>query len=152
LNRFLALIVAVGALALVAVGCGSSDDSTTDSTASLTKAEFLKQGNAICAAGNKEINKGFEELSFDDKKGPSAAEIEEVAESTLVPSITKQIGEIRDIGIPSGEEDTVEVFLDNAEAAVEEVESDPSSIAGNKDPFADVNEEANEIGLVKCGE
>jgi hypothetical protein len=149
--RLIALIGAVMAFAAIAAGCGSSD-STTDSTASLTKAEFLKQGNAICAAGNKEINAGFEELSFDEKKGPTEAQIEEVAEDTVVPSVTKQIGEIRDLGFPSGEEETYETFLDNAEAAVEEVEEDPSSVAGNSDPFADVNKEANAIGLVKCGE
>jgi hypothetical protein len=149
--RLIALIGAVMAFAAVAAGCGSSD-STTDSTASLSKAEFVKQGNAICAAGNKEINEGFEELSFDEKKGPTEAQIEEVAEDTLIPSVSKQIDEVRALGAPSGEEEQVETFLDNAESALEEVEEDPSSIAGNKDPFAEVNKEANAIGLVKCAE
>ena len=70
MSKILALIVAISAVALVAAGCGSSDDSTTDSTASLTKGEFLKQGNAICAKGNQELEAGFNsfgkehELSF----------------------------------------------------------------------------------------
>ena len=85
-------------------------------------------------------------------KQPSEAEIAEFAENTLVPSVTKQVGEIRDLGLPSGEEETYETFLDNAGEAIEAVEEDPSSIAGNEDPFGDVNKEANEIGLAKCGE
>jgi hypothetical protein len=151
LKRFIALIVAVAAFAVVVAGCGSSD-STTDSTASLSKAEFVKQGNAICAAGNKEINAGFEELSFNKKTGPTEAQIEEVAEDTLVPSVTKQIGEIRALGAPSGEEEAVETFLENAEKDVEDVEEDPSSVAGNGDPFAGVNKEAKAIGLDACAE
>ena len=132
MNRLIALVVALVAVALLAAGCGSSDDSTTDSTTSLTKAEFLKQGNAICAAGNKEIEEAFEELSFDEKKGPSTAELEEITEDTLAPSVSKQIDELRELGAPSGDEETVNTILDNAEAAVEEIEEDPGSIAGNR--------------------
>jgi len=40
---------------LVLAGCGSS--SGPESTRSLTKAEFLKKGDAICAKGGEEINR-----------------------------------------------------------------------------------------------
>ena len=87
MNRLIALLAALGAVALIVAGCGS-DSSTTDSTASLTKAEYLKQGNAICAAGNKEINAGFEkffeENEFSKKNQPTQADFQEGAEEVQV--------------------------------------------------------------------
>lgn len=49
------------ALAVLMTGCGSSSGST-ESTSSLTKAQFLKQGNAICAraAKNKSYSMGID--------------------------------------------------------------------------------------------
>jgi hypothetical protein len=154
LNRFLALLVAVAAVALVAAGCGSGD-SSTDSTASLSKAEFVKQGNAICEAGNKEINAGFEEFSkesgFSKKNQPTQADFEEGAEEIVVPSVRKQIDEITELGAPEGEEDQVEAFLENAEAQLEKGEEDASLLADeNNDLFAGVNKEAQALGLNSC--
>ena len=91
--RLLVPIVAALAVALVVAGCGSSDD-TSSNEASLTKAEFVKEGNAICDAGNKEINAGFEE-TFTKGQQPSKAEFSEAIESVLIPSVSKQIGEIK---------------------------------------------------------
>jgi hypothetical protein len=154
-NRFLVLTAAVTAIALVAVGCGSDDDNgTTDSTASLTKAEFLEQGNAICRAGNKAIDGEFEkfaeEHNLSENKPPTDAQFEEAAEEFLVPAIARQVEEVRDLGLPEGEEDTVDEFLENAEAEVEKIEDDPSAL--NEDAFVAVNKEARTIGLVACSE
>ena len=152
--RLIALIGAVMIIALIAAGCGDSDDDDT-TTASLTKAEFLKQGNAICSAGNREIEADFEAFAKEnnlENKAPSDAQFEEIAESTLIPSVSKQVEELRALGVPSGEEDQVDTLLDNAEEAVEELEEDPGSLSGNEDPFADVNQEARAYGLTACGE
>jgi hypothetical protein len=148
-NRFLVLIAAVAAVALVAAGCGS-DDSTTDSTASLTKAEFLKQGNAICDAGNKEINAGFNEF-LPKGKEPSKAELDEAMETVLIPSIAKQIEEIRALGAPEGEEEAVEDFLVGAEEELEKGEEEPASLA-TEASFSKTSQEAKAIGLTSCAE
>jgi len=157
-NRFLVLIAAVAAVALVAAGCGG-DDSTTDSTASLTKAEFLKQGNAICAAGNKTLDRGFEQFAKENKdsnlsknKKPSEAELEEISEAVLIPGISKQVEELRGLGAPEGDEGEVDELLSNAEEALEEVEEDPSALSEENGAFAEVNKEAREYGLTVCGE
>jgi hypothetical protein len=151
LNRFLALIVAVGAFALIVAGCGSSDDdSTTDSTASLTKAEFVKQGNAICDAGNKEINAGFNEF-LPKGKEPSKAVLDEAIETVLIPSVTKQVEEIRALGAPEGEEEAVEDFLAGAEEELEKGEEEPASLATDAS-FDKTNQEGKAIGLTSCAE
>ena len=147
-----ALIAATMAIALVAAGCGDSDDDTT--TASITKAEFLKQGNAICKAGNDEIDSEFEkfaeENNLSEDEEPTQAQFEEAAEDFLLPSVSRQVEEVRALGVPEGEEDAVNAFLDSAEAEVEAIEADPSLLEG--DAFEDVNKEADAIGLSACSE
>jgi hypothetical protein len=150
LNRFFALLIAVVAVGLVASGCGSSDDTTTDSTPSLTKAEFLKQGNAICTAGNKEINAGFNE-ALPKGKQPSKAELDEALETVLIPSITKHVEEIRALGAPEGEEEAVEDFLAGAEEELEKGEEEPAYLATDAS-FKKTNQEAKAIGLTSCAE
>jgi hypothetical protein len=144
------------AVALIVAGCGS-DNSTTDTTASLTKAEFVKQGNAICKEGNEKIESEFEkfakENNLSQKKAPTEAQLEEAAEEFLIPQITKQVEGLRALGAPSGEEDKVNALLDDAETALEEVEEDPTLLSGEKsEPFEDVNKEARAVGLTTCGE
>jgi predicted lipid-binding transport protein (Tim44 family) len=155
-TRLIAIIGGIVAIALIVAGCGSGD-STTDSTASLSKAEFVKQGNAICEAGNKEINAGFEEFSkekeFSKKKQPTQADFEEGAEEIVVPSVSKQIDELSELSAPEGEEEQFEALLENAEAQLEKGEEDASLLADeNNELFASVNKEAKALGLTSCAE
>jgi len=156
LNRLIAVLAALGAIALIVAGCGS-DSSTTDSTATLTKAEFLKQGNAICAAGNKEINAGFEkffeENEFSKKNQPTQADFQEGAEEVVIPSVRKQIEELEELEAPEGEEEKYEALFENAEAQLEKAEENPKLLTDeNNDLFAGVNKEAKALGLGSCAE
>jgi hypothetical protein len=151
-------LLAVAALALIA-GCGGgSDSSSTEATAgSLSKAEFVKQGNAICARGNKEIEEGFEEFGkehhFSKQNEPTPAELEEAVEEVLIPKIRKEIDDIRALGAPSGEGSEVETILAAAEKGLEKGEEDPRAmIKEGEGPFKEANELSREYGLVKCGE
>jgi tellurite resistance protein len=153
-KRFVALLAALAALALIVAGCGGGSDST-ESTSSLSKAEFVKQGNAICAKGNEEIEEGFEkfgkEHGFSKEKEPSKAELEEAVETVLVPKISKEIESIRALGPPDEE---AEAVLDAAEEALEKGEEDPAQFLKeeNAGPFAKANKLSREYGLTKCGE
>ena len=155
-KRFIALLAALAALALIVAGCGSGSDSTSnETTSSLTKAEFVKQGNAICAKGSKEINEGFEKFAkengFSEKKQPSKAELEEGIESIVIPGVRKEIEGIRALGPPDEE---AEAVLDAAEEGLEKGEEDPSLLAKEESagPFAKANKLSREYGLTKCGE
>jgi hypothetical protein len=153
-KRFIAVLFGALVGAMLIAGCGSSDNSET--TASLTKAQFLKQGNAICKAGNEETNEGFESFSKEHNLGhkePSEAQFEELSETVLAPSVSKQIEEVRALGTPEGDEGEVDEFLTNAEEALEKVEEEPALISaeGKEGPFYSVNKEAAAIGLTSCG-
>lgn len=153
-KSLVALLVAVAAIAMIVAGCGGSSDSS-ESTSSLTKAEFVKQGNAICAKGNKEIQEGFEEFEQEvgSQKQPTKAQLTEAIETIVLPAVSRQVEGVKDLGAPSGEEAKVEAITDSAEEALEKGEEDPAALTTEKaDPFAKANELANEYGLTKCGE
>lgn len=149
-------VLTAGSLCLVIVGlslalaaCGSSDDSAT----ALTKAEFLKQGNAICRKGNEEIGKAAEKQFPRSGGRPSPKETEQFASQTIIPNIENQVQEISELAAPEGDEEQVEAIVTEAEASIAKVSEDPSLIVdekGNEDPFAKTNELADEYGLTVC--
>jgi len=157
LNKaLLVAIAALVALAALVAGCGGGDD-TTDETVTLTKTEFIKQGDAICKEGNKEISKGFEEYAEEndlpENKEPSTEQGIEITETVILPNIQQQAEEIRELGAPEGDEDQVDELLTSLEDAVAEGEDDPELLfKGNTDPFAEVNELASDYGFKVCGE
>ena len=151
-NAFL-LVAGAIAFGLIAVGCGGNDDSssstgTESSTTALTKAEFLQKGNAICQAGNQEINQAFSQI----QGKPTQEQANQVVTDTLVPSVQGQIDDIRALGAPAGDEDQVNQILDDAQTALDKVKADPTVATQNgSDPFAQANQEAKAYGLTVCG-
>ncbi len=156
-KRLIALFAGVIAIALIAAGCGSSSDSSSTTTASITKAQLIKQGDAICAAGNKEIEAEFEAYAkkngLSENKEPTKAQQTELGETILIPSVQKQVDEIRALGAPSGEEEEVTAILDTVQEEIEQTEEEPATLASsNSEPFAKGNKMAQEYGFKVCGE
>lgn len=144
-------IVALASLAVGAVavaGCGG-DDETSSTTAAISKEDFLTQGNQICAEGNKKFDEGLKQLQGEGGNEPSEADIEQFATDSAVPIIQEQIDQLRALGIPSGDEDQVNAFLDSAQSDNDKLEADPSLLTSNL--FADTNKLAHQYGLTECG-
>jgi hypothetical protein len=133
----------------VAAGCGGGGDH-------LTRAEFDKQGNAICKKGNQEINKAARSaFVVKSKKKPSgppgAAQFKKFADDTLIPNVQSQIDQIRDLNPPSADEDQVNAILDAAQSALDKAKKDPTLLENNKNtPFKKANKLANAYGLTVC--
>jgi len=154
-KAFFALFAGVLAIAAVATGCGSSNDN--GSTASLTKAEFVKQGNAICRKGNAQIESEFEKFAEEHHLGkhqkPSKKVLAEATETVLIPAITTQIEGLRALGTPEGDEGEIDEILTGAEESLEEAEEDPAAFAeGEPTKFKQVNKRARAYGLTVCAE
>jgi hypothetical protein len=153
-KRLILAICGVLAIALVAAGCGGGDDETT---ATLTKAQFIKQADGICSAAEDELDSKFEkfgkEHKLSDKHPPNHEESEEAANTILIPSIEGQVTDIRALGAPSGESDQVDELLTAVEAALEKAKEEPAEFIeeeGEGD-FAEANKMAREYGLKVCG-
>lgn len=132
------------ALSLIVSGCGGGDDDKT----SISKADFIEQADAICAAGDVEIEAAADALGDD----PTQEQIEAFAVDTLVPSVQGQHDAIDALGAPEGDEDAISAMLDALQGSIDTVEADPSTInAEGADPFADANQMAQDYGLTDCG-
>jgi hypothetical protein len=149
MRRF-ALIAVLCVGACVLAGCGDDDEA-------LSEQEFLEQGNAICAAGNERLDAAFEDLDLGEGQEPTAEQMATLVLEGLVPDVQSQIDDIRALEPPDELADPVETFLDDAQAALDELEQqatdDPLAVfSEDEDPFAEVNAQANEIGLTECAD
>lgn len=135
--------------ALVVAGCGSDNSSSSSSTATtpaITKAQFVAKANAICAKGNQVTDKAGASLS----SHPTPAQVAAVVKATFAPSVQAQIDQVRALGAPAGDEATVKKFLDDAQADLNRLKSDPSLLTQNQDTFADFGKLAHPYGLKEC--
>jgi hypothetical protein len=144
-------LVALGALV---AGCGSGGGDTTDSaTATLTKAEFIKQGDTICQEANEdnqaEAEEFAEENGFELEKA-SKEQIEEAVGAVLAPSLNKQAEEIGALGAPKGDEKTVEEIVTALEDAAGEIEDNPNLVFTGK-TLKKPNQLAEAYGFKVCG-
>jgi hypothetical protein len=145
----IALFAGVLLVALVA-GCGGSSDSS-----SLTKAEFIKQADAICTKGEKSLEESAEKFAKENDVNtgkPTKAQQEEVIQQVVAPEIRQQAEEIGDLGAPSGEEDKVEAIVTSVEEGADELESKPAQLIEGKNPLEHGSKLAKEYGLKVCGE
>ena len=139
-NHLCATAVALLAAGAVA-GCGGEE--------ALTKSEFLKQGNAICAKGSKKIEDGAKKLGSEE---PSKKVVTKFAEDTLIPSVEDQLSGLRDLKPPKADEEKVKKILDAADEALSKTKDDPTVLTSSDDPFMEANKQAEAYGLAKCAE
>jgi hypothetical protein len=154
LNKaFLAALAALVALAAIVAGCGGGSD-TTDETVTLTKTEFIKQGDAICKQGNAESEKEAEEFAeendFELEKA-SKDQLEEAVSEVLVPNLERQTEELDALGAPEGDEDKVEAIIVSLEDATGEIEDDPG-VVFQGEVLKKPSKLAEDYGFKVCGE
>ncbi len=160
---FLSAAIAAALLtALIVAGCGSSDDSTSSSdggstptittNSDLTKAEFIKQGDAVCEKTDKAQEAA---LKVYLQKHPKATSSED-GEGKMVlvaglPPIQVEAEELAELGAPSGDEEKVQAIVEGIEEAAEKGKENPISLVkGTKNPFIAVDKLAAEYGFKVC--
>ncbi len=136
-------------------GCGSSNSTTTtETTATITKAEFVAKGNAVCIKGEKaqeaEINAYAKKHGFNENQQPTKAQNAELVETVLVPNIQSQIDGVKALGAPSGEEQQVNSALELSQQTLEKIEANPELAFGKEDPFAAAGKQLHALGLKEC--
>jgi hypothetical protein len=152
-KRIIAMLAGALAIAIVA-GCGGGSDSSSSSS-SLTKAQFIKQADAICEKGDKETSKeveAFVEENNVDTNKPTKKQQEEVITEVVAPNVQGQVEQISELGAPSGDEKKIEAMVDAVEEGVEEIEADPKKLIEGQNPLGKGSKLAKEYGLKACGE
>lgn len=133
----IALTIVIGLLA------SCSDDKKVSS---ISKAEFLAQGNALCA-------------TFDQKMDDASANVtsQEAAVlfvgETLVSEMRALLRSIEKLGYPEGDGEHIQGLIDDTDDVVDQIAANPSAYAPSPtDPFAAINAQLNEYGLTSCGD
>ena len=143
-------VAALVGLVLLVGACSSSGGGSA-----LNKDDFLKQGNAICDAGNKTLDAASQKAFGSSGAQPDPAVIKAFLKDTLIPGVTKQVDGIDKLNPPKDLQAAVDKLVKDAKAALDKLktqaDTDPVSVFTGSDPFADVNTEATAIGLTACG-
>jgi hypothetical protein len=139
---------------MFAAGCGSSSSSTsTETTAAISKAEFVSKGNAICAAAEKTQEAEFtaygKKVGLSGNQEPTTAQQAQIVETIFAPSVQSQITAIKALGAPSGEEQQVSSALEAAQQSLSKVEAEPE-LAFSPKAFAAAGKQLHALGLTKC--
>lgn len=150
--RWMAALAVLGLLVLS--GCGSGGGEST-STGTLSKAQFLKKANAICAKGTEVFGKG-DAAFWKRHGGPSSnaneAMVNKLQLTVLVPVRKSELRQIRALGLPRGDEQRVEAMLAAWEEGIEKGEEEPQTLdaGGTEFAFHKAYVTGIKYGLVKC--
>ncbi len=149
MSKRLFALSAVFALVLVAVGCGSSG--------SISKQEFITKADAICKKGNDQIQSEIQAYSkkvgLSGNTQPTDAQVTEIANTILIPSVQGQHDDISDLGAPSGDQDQVDAILSAVQDGIDQAKKDPTTLLQSNDTtFAKANQLAKDYGLTVCGQ
>lgn len=141
---FVALLLSSSAL----VACGDDDDEA------LSKSEYIKRGNAICAQWAREFNRLFEEGFPTTQSAVTRFFVD------ATPLFRERMSSLRALDPPEADEDRIEAFLASGDRAVSDFERasrDPKFASrvfdaeGGKNE-ADFTRKAQAYGLAKCEE
>lgn len=153
------IALAASIAVVLAAGCGG-DDTTgsasggTVSSSSISKAAFIKQGDAICEAGRKRLAAAGESIVTSPPREREAL-ARELIPTVLVPVLKADIAGLRDLGAPRGDEEEVEAILEGFEEILERAEAEPQLFLtaggqGAADPWRATDKRAEEYGFTEC--
>ena len=154
--RWIGGIAVAVVLLCVGVGCGGGSE-----TSDITKAQYVKKANFICADSNRERFAAAEkEYNPKQRQGSHTvdspatkaleAELEEIGEKLVkekvIPSLRKEQERLESLGAPSGDEEQIEKILLNFEKGTDELaEEGYQGILG--DQFDQFDKEVKAYGL-----
>lgn len=143
-------IAALTVLALLG-GCGGSDEGgTADSSSGASKAEFVKEANAVCNRMVARIqNGGYRLFRENGKPGETQIFGRKLVHEVIVPNLEGEIHGISGLQSPAGDEAQVKKILAELHKVIDQVEADPS--AHGFYPYKKAEAAADAYGLTSCG-
>lgn len=147
----LLLMLCSTCLALLSFGgCGGSGDSA--STDSLSKAQFVAQGDAICKRVQKEIAQKESAYLAEHGSASSKADIEKLLMTIVVPALKTQTTGLAKLGTPQADGGEAASVVKSFEEAVRKAESAPGVIANfETSPLVKAGRLAKAYGFRECG-
>lgn len=132
--------VAVAVGAVVAVGCGGDEGPSQE--------EFVQQAGAICERHTAPIREAAGRLLAGGEL-PDPREFMQLTQQTIIPELTAQVNELRQLEAPEGQSEEFQQFVEASAAARERIAQDPRALT-NPSNFEQVNQQAQQLGLPEC--
>jgi len=150
------LFVALGAIALLAAGCGGGSDSSTSAP---TKKQFLQGAHAICYHLSKKQVRETE--AFYKAHGLSTTEPSQRAQerniiAVVLPVVEEKAEELGALPAPAGDEAKVRAIVTAMERGVRGTEAHPGWLAAptskHPNPFAESERLVSDYGAWLCAQ
>jgi hypothetical protein len=145
-----ALIAAAMVIALAVGGCGGGDASTAGS---ISKEDFIAKADAICKKSTERLQAAI----FATLKKPqnltkvSEADQIKIVRTAMVPNVSREVKELRALGVPEGDEEKVDAMIGALEEGIETAEQDPQAVTKSSDVVFGISSRiAGEYGLKAC--
>jgi hypothetical protein len=141
-------------LLLLAVACGDGGGGGKGQEKTVSKAEYVRQGNQICRESMEDFNQLFEtDFPVVPSQVPAFSE-------KAVPIFNKRMNDLRELGTPEGDRDEVEEILDAGDKAVADFEAAARDERRAVELFQaeggqnqqEFEEKARAYGLTQCAE
>jgi hypothetical protein len=137
-------------LVLAFAGCGGGGDDE-EQPASLTKAEYVKQADEICAATEKQQRKLLTQFQKENKGAGSGPRVmEEMIKTAALPPLEDQAKELAELPPPDKEAAKAEAYVAASEKALEDVSKDPATLLASPGAYTKAEELALEFGFKTC--
>lgn len=148
-KRLMAMLVALVALAAVVAGCGGGDEEE-----SLTKAQYIKQGDAVCKETYGKYQKQFEGYVADngikENTIPNRKHLKEIAERFYDSSVEARLEGLEELNPPSADQEKIDAIYAATEDGLEKMQEDPLLLF-DESPFGKANDLSVAYGFQVCG-
>lgn len=131
-------------VAFLATGCGGGGGGET-----VTKSDFVRQGNAVCGKWQQARGDAFQEVNSKFKPPVTQAKREKAILFVLEP-YEDAIQGLKELDPPAGEEAKVEAMIDSMEEAFNRAKADPGSLISSAAAFNKSNQLVEDYGLTEC--
>jgi hypothetical protein len=129
-----------------AAGEGGGGDGGNDDGGSLTKAQYIQQGDAICQKVPTAYQGLFEQLPKAQQENPRQS-----VPKAAIPPLKTAIGEFETLGAPAGEDAKAAEIIAAFEKAIAGLEQNPmGELAGPNSSFAEFSELTQQYGFQVC--
>ncbi len=154
--RWVSAVVALAvSLAVTVAGCGGDDSA---SGKALSKAEFKKQSDAVCATFSQRMRDAVAQVPA--QANPSDEQIEDLAHNAAdalhraADELHRAADDLRAVGYPEGLHDEADDFYDALDKAGDALAKDPSVLRSGNTPqeFRDIEALAKKIDITTCAQ
>lgn len=146
--RLLTIGIGITAVALLALGCGSSSDGET-TVEVLTKPQFIKQAEGACAEIAKQRGAAYAAWQKEHPGNSSQDLIDDAFREVIGPAIQEQVAALEALSPPAGDAAKIDQMVKNLAKAGQKISSEGTRGTGAQEVF-EFQRQAGSYGLETC--